>query len=82
MITNFESMGSWWASSDIEVVRLENELYVLDGWNGERFLHCNKCIDNYNLDESDKKEYVIEPIYKQVGDEEDEEFELVGYEIH
>ena len=32
MITNFEYMGIWWNSSDIEMYRIGDKVFALSGW--------------------------------------------------
>ena len=66
-------MMTWWNDDDIEIVEIDGTLYALDGWNGEKFLHCWKCLDKFTEDPEDSAEYQIRPVY----DDEN----IVGYEI-
>ena len=77
---NFEYVGTWWANGNTQLVKINNRVYALSGWNGEKYLDCWKCLGSQLMDES-KEVYVIEPIYGQVGDEEDEELEIVEYRV-
>lgn len=52
----------FWSDTDIEVVEIDGALYALDGWNGEKYLHCWKCIDRFTAD-PDGLEYEIAPVY-------------------
>ena len=67
-------MTTWW-NSDNEIVNIDGTLYALNGWNGEKYLHCWKCIDEFTAD-SDDKEYEIRPVYDwNLWNEEDNEFQ-------
>ena len=66
---------TWWNDSSIEIVRIDGELYALNGWNGEKWMHCWKCIDRFTAD-PDGKEYEIAPVYDwDLWNEEDGEFQ-------
>lgn len=79
-----------WFESDIEIVEIEGNLYALNGWNGERWVHCWKCIDRFTAD-PDGREYEIVPVYDMTAwNEEDGEFQdsegnaisgIIGYEV-
>ena len=51
-----------WLDTNIDVVAIDGALYALDGWNGEKYGHCWKCIDRFTAD-VDGREYVIVPVY-------------------
>ena len=51
-----------WLDTDIDVVEIDGALYALNGWNGEKYLHCWKCIDRFTAD-PDNREYEIAPVY-------------------
>lgn len=80
----------FFANTDIEIVNIDGTLYALNGWNGEKWLHCWECADRWNADPSGK-EFEIMPIYNMSAwNEEDEEFQdengnvisgIIGYEI-
>ena len=65
--------GIWWNSSSIPMYEINGEIYALDGWNGETYLHCWKC-SGENLTEASEEEYAISPIY-------DEDDNITGYEV-
>ena len=73
---------NWWSDSSIEIVEIEGDLYALNGWNGEKYLHCWKCIDRFTAD-PDNKEYEVVPVYELLPYSEDEDFvpEIIGYEV-
>ena len=39
-----------WFESDIDVVEIDGNLYALNGWNGEKWAHCWRCIDFQDAD--------------------------------
>lgn len=47
----------------IDVVEIDGRLFALDGWNGERFLHCWECVHT-NVAMLDGREYEILPVYR------------------
>lgn len=47
----------------IDVVEIGGRLFALDGWNGERFLHCWECVHT-NAAMLDGIEYEIRPVYR------------------
>lgn len=59
-------VGLWWNGKyeTIELYEIDGEIYALYGWNGEEYVSCWKCIDEYNADQNDDSEYCIRPIYK------------------
>ena len=67
-------VGTWWNDSHIELWEIDGEVYALDGWNGEEYLHCWKCAGERYMTASDE-EYTIAPVYH----EEDESIE--DYEV-
>ena len=77
MASNYEKAGTWWNDSSIELVKIGNEVYALNDWNGEEYTSCWKCTGEYNNIES-KEEYVITPLYEQMTED---EYEIIGYRI-
>lgn len=84
-------IGRWWNGGQ-EIVKMDNgELYALDGWNGERWLHCWQCADRYEY--IGDEEYEIRPVYRfqaekidldaleEGGPEEERALEVVDYEL-
>lgn len=51
-----------WFESDIDVVNIDGTLYALNGWNGERWMHCWRCLDEYTAADEDCA-YEIAPVY-------------------
>lgn len=74
---SYKSIGRWWNDSSIELVDINGKAYALAGWNGEDYNNCWICTGEGYMDSSEET-YRIRPIYKQ-NDEDD--FELVGYEV-
>lgn len=82
--------GANWMDTDIQIVEIDDDLYALNGWNGETYGHCWKCIDRFTAD-PDGKEYEIRPVYDwERWNEEDGAFEdedgtiidgVIGYEV-
>lgn len=69
---------TWWNDSSIEIVEIDDELYALYGWNGEKWLHCWKCIDSFTADPDDSREYEVTPVYTEADKD---EYEITGYEV-
>ena len=74
---NFEYVGTWWTNKDIQLVKIDNKVYALDGWNGEVYLNCWECTGESYKD-AGKEIYKITPIMEEI---EEDEWEIVGYEI-
>lgn len=70
---NSEIVGYWNNNGTTPVVKIDGELYALHGYNGEKYLHCWKCLDCLTEAE-DNIEYEIIPIWEY-----NSEFDL--YEI-
>lgn len=51
-----------WCDTDIDVVEIGGELYALNGWNGEKYCDCWKCIDRFTA-EPDSEGIEIRPVY-------------------
>ena len=66
-------IGTWWSDSNIELVKIDGKIYALDGWNGEKYLHCGECIDRFTAAD-DNIEYEIRPIY-------DSSDEIIDFEV-
>lgn len=67
----------YWQDTDIRIECIEGALYALYGWNGEKYLHCWKCIDRFTAD-PDGREYEVTPVYTEVDED---EYEITGYEV-
>ncbi len=74
----YENVGTWPYHSDIELVQLsDGHIYALDGWNGETFEGCWRCVGEYNLDAS-KEKYRIRPVHEW---HDEDSCEIIDYEI-
>ena len=71
-------IGTWWSDNNIELVEIDGKIYALDGWNGEKYLHCWECIDRFTVAD-DNAEYEIRPIYN--SDETIDEVEIIDFEV-
>ena len=78
-----------WCDTDIDIAEIDGVLYALDGWNGEKYCNCWKCIDRFTAD-PDGEEYEIAPVYDlRKWNEEAGEFQdggiavdgIIGYEL-
>lgn len=49
-------------NSNLNIVNIAGRLFVLDGWNGEKYTDCRECADRWNLDPSGTV-YEIAPVY-------------------
>lgn len=67
-------VGYLWNDKDIKIVEIDGEMYALDGWNGESYLHCWKVLDEEGLKQADNKEYILTPVY-------DENYDVKNYEV-
>lgn len=68
----------FWNDSNLEMVKLNNKWYLLDGWNGERYTECWKYSDRYGKNRADNELYDLTPV--QVGEgEPDENGDYMGY---
>ena len=61
-----------------EMIKINKKNIVINfnNWDGEKYFNCFEVAEN--LIDIIKKNIEVKPIYKQVNDE---DFELVGYEI-
>ena len=72
----FKEVGTWWNDSSIHLIEKDGNVYALAGWNGESYYNSWKVIED-GLTASEE-EYIITPIYKQLGED---DFEVIDYEI-
>ena len=87
---NHGAIVAKWQDTDIDIAFIDMALYALYGWNGEKWLHCWKCIDRFTAD-PDGKEYDVTPVYDwEAWNEEAGEFQdsngnaidgVIGYEV-
>lgn len=74
----------FWMDTDIEIVKIDGELFALYGWNGEKYTDCWKCTDRFTAD-PDGKTYEVIPHYDWEAFDEDADVlgdEIItGYEI-
>lgn len=69
-----------WNNNNIEVVKIDNCWYALDGWNGEKFTDCWETDENTISIDNDTI-YEAIPLYSYVDNEEPCEWEIIGYDI-
>ena len=74
---NFEYVGIWWNSNDIEMYRIGTEVFALNGWNGDKYTECWKCSGIGNMDASVQR-YEITPVYEEI---EEDDYKLIGFEV-
>lgn len=87
---NHGAIVAKWQDTDIDIAFIDMALYTLNGWNGEKYTKCWKCIDRFTAD-PDGKEYEVTPVYdRESWNEEDGEFQdadgnaidgIIGYEV-
>mgnify|MGYP001293281079 CR=1 FL=1 len=58
-----EKVGTWWNSNNIELMKIDGEVFALHGWNGESFLNCWKVLDD-ELTRASEENYTITPHYE------------------
>lgn len=78
MEKNFKSAGTWANDESLEIVEIDNTLYILDGWNGDKYCDCRVCIDRYTLSKEDTNKYSITPVYEEI---EEDEYKIVRMTI-
>ncbi len=77
----YKHVGYYWNNDELEIIKVDNEFYVLDCYNGDEFLKCWKVLDEHGLDDADDEYYtVIRPIFKilENGDSEIIDYEVIG----
>lgn len=77
MKKNFKEIGTWWNDSNIDLIEIDGTVYALNGWNGDEFTNCWKCLGEYYTDAS-KERYTVRPQYREIKED---EFEIVAYEV-
>lgn len=55
-----EPEGHWLGNLDIPVYRVGSHLYALDGWNGEEYTRCWKCLSPFEASPDDRT-YTLAP---------------------
>ena len=83
-----EPCAYWWnapASDDMPIYKIGGALYCATGWNGESYLHSFRVLDR--LTAADSEEHILRPIYRyqdedrQPDEDNDDDFEIIGFEI-
>lgn len=54
----------FWNGDGIEMLEIHGGIYVLSGWNGEKFLKCWKCLDEWRVDPNEPGRFVATPVYR------------------
>ena len=62
-----KKVGCWCNDSEIELVKIDDEIFALNGWNGESYLDCWK-VNKDDLTEVVEDNYIITPYYNVEGD--------------
>ena len=55
-------IDKWWSDQNIDLVEVNDTIYALNGWNGEKYTDCWKCIDKFTA--ADDKTYTLTPVYR------------------
>lgn len=76
-MNNFESIGTWWNDDSIELIKIDGEIYALDGWNGETYTESWKCVDEYTTVDEDVTYSITEV---SIADD-NGEFKTVGFNV-
>jgi hypothetical protein len=76
-MNNFEYVGKWWNDDNIKLIKKNNRVFALYGWNGDKYYNCWECLGDH-LVESGKEKFIITPIYKQIKED---NFEIIDYQI-
>lgn len=59
-----EKIRTWWNNGNIWIVQLDSgEIFALNGWNGEAFTGCWRCLDS-STPSPDGREYTLRPVYR------------------
>lgn len=59
--------GKW--DPIIELVEVDGSVFALDGWNGEKYTNCWKCVDEWTVDPEQPGRFATKPIYRFQVDE-------------
>ncbi len=74
---NSAIIGTWWKDNKIDLVKIQNDVFALHGWNGESYASCWK-VTGEHLTIASKEKYDILPLSIQRSED---EFEIIGYEV-
>ena len=80
-MTKAKHLGYWFAGDNIEVVEIDGRAIALNGWNGEKFTDCWECLPEEGTSYRailDVRTLEVRPVYEE---DEDGNFEIVGYEF-
>lgn len=66
-------IGTWWNDNNIPLVKINENVYALCGWDGEKYTKCWKCNGEYYMSAS-SEEYTLIPEY-------DNYTEIIGFEV-
>ena len=56
----FRKVGKW-SDSDIDIIKIGNRFFALNGWNGSDYGHCWECKTKAKV--MDDNEYTLTPVY-------------------
>lgn len=54
----------FWTGDAIKMMEIDGCAYALSGWNGEKFLNCWKCLDEWTVDPNEPGRFVATPVYR------------------
>ena len=54
----------FWTGDPIKMMEIDGDIYALSGWNGEKFLDCWKCLDEWTVDPNESGRFVATPVYR------------------
>lgn len=54
----------FWTGDPIKMMEIDGDIYALSGWNGEKFLDCWKCLDEWTVDPNEPGRFVATPVYR------------------
>lgn len=61
----FKIVGRLWNNNSLSIISNRKHLYVLNGWNGEKYCDCWKVLDEDGLNKSlDDRRFEITPVYE------------------
>lgn len=67
-LLSYKAAGRWWADTSIELVEIDDVVYALSGWNGEKYLKSWACSGEGNTEPSNET-YAITPEFTTRDDD-------------
>ncbi|OWT47724.1 MULTISPECIES: hypothetical protein [Bacillus] len=72
----FEEVGRWCEDKNIKLVKISDEVFALNGWDGDSYTDSWKCIGELHMDAS-KERFDIIPRYFHVSSD----IVLLSYQV-